>query len=202
MKLSVICAVYKYITSNTSHSIHYIIFPSASTPKFSRTVEVIYFCVWKTGNIQQKKNKLINYFFPDMGWVILLAMTTNTVSEPAGVAITTILSTLVIVNIIGNSLVCAAIIKHRDMRYVNMWYLYCKLTLSRRCLWTFGKFNKIDHWVQNQETADTRIFVSSAPHKEGGIAYKDLLIGLSLDSIFFALSSLVRSTGSPVGHQG
>lgn len=56
----------------------------------------------------------------------LLDMTTNTVSEPAGVAITTTLSTLVIVNIIGNSLVCASIIKNRDMRYVNMWYLFCK----------------------------------------------------------------------------
>lgn len=43
-------------------------------------------------------------------------MITNTISGPASVAITAILSVLVIVNIIGNSLVCAAIIKNRDMR--------------------------------------------------------------------------------------
>lgn len=40
-------------------------------------------------------------------------------SETASVAITTVHSVLVIVDIIGNSLVCAIIKKNRDMRYVE-----------------------------------------------------------------------------------
>jgi hypothetical protein len=39
--------------------------------------------------------------------------------ETASVAITTVLSVLVIVNIVGNSLVCAIIKRNRDMRYVE-----------------------------------------------------------------------------------
>ena len=53
----------------------------------------------------------------------LLAMATKTAFEPVGVVITTILTILVIVNVIGNSLVCAAIIKNHDMRYVHVWHL-------------------------------------------------------------------------------
>ncbi len=39
--------------------------------------------------------------------------------EQAGVAITTVLSILIIVDIVGNSLVCAIIKRNRDMRYVK-----------------------------------------------------------------------------------
>lgn len=40
-------------------------------------------------------------------------------SEIASVAIITVLSVLVIVDIVGNSLVCAIIKRNRDMRYVE-----------------------------------------------------------------------------------
>ena len=39
--------------------------------------------------------------------------------ESSGIAIATIHSVLVIIDIVGNFLVCAIIKKHRDMRYVN-----------------------------------------------------------------------------------
>lgn len=40
-------------------------------------------------------------------------------SEPASIAITTILCILAIVDIAGNSLVCAIISRNRDMRYAK-----------------------------------------------------------------------------------
>ena len=40
-------------------------------------------------------------------------------SEPAGVPLTIVLFIMVIVNIIGNSLVCLIIKRNRDMRYVK-----------------------------------------------------------------------------------
>ena len=45
--------------------------------------------------------------------------------ESSGIAIATIDSLLVVVDIVGNCLVCAIIKKHRDMRYVDT-----KITLS------------------------------------------------------------------------
>ena len=45
---------------------------------------------------------------------------TNIMSESAAaIAMTTVLSILVIVDIVGNSLVCAIIKRHRDMRYAE-----------------------------------------------------------------------------------
>ena len=40
-----------------------------------------------------------------------------TISESPKIAITTVQSVLVILNIVGNSLVCVAILKNKDMRY-------------------------------------------------------------------------------------
>lgn len=40
-------------------------------------------------------------------------------SQSAAVAITTVLFILVVVDIVGNSLVCAIIKKNRDMRYAK-----------------------------------------------------------------------------------
>lgn len=98
---------------------HYV--PIYLDIKCSRTVEIIYItCDRRVAFNKKEQVDKSFYFIPDTSWVTLLAMTTNTVSEPAGVAITTILSILVIVNVTGNSLVCAAIIKHHDMRYVNI----------------------------------------------------------------------------------
>ena len=47
-----------------------------------------------------------------------LPMKRWTMSESAGVAITTILAILVIIDILGNALVCLIVKRNRDMRYV------------------------------------------------------------------------------------
>ena len=67
-----------------------------------------------------KKEQVDKLFFSRYGLSAIASHDYKHSFRTAGVAITTILSILVIVNIIGNSLVCAAIIKNRDMRYVNM----------------------------------------------------------------------------------
>lgn len=56
----------------------------------------------------------------------LLDMIINIVFELVGVVIIMIFFILVIVNVIGNFFVCVVIIKNCDMRYVNMWYFFCK----------------------------------------------------------------------------
>ena len=45
-----------------------------------------------------------------------------TISESPKIAITTVQSVLVILNIVGNSLVCVAILKNKDMRYALFDY--------------------------------------------------------------------------------
>ena len=47
-------------------------------------------------------------------------------SEPDKVAIATVLSTLIVVDIVGNSLVCVIIKKNRDLRYVRKTFLNVK----------------------------------------------------------------------------
>ena len=44
-------------------------------------------------------------------------LTPSTMYETDDVTITTVTSILVVTSIVGNSLVCAVIIRHRDMRY-------------------------------------------------------------------------------------
>ena len=45
-----------------------------------------------------------------------------TVSATAAVAVTTVLSILVIVVIMGNSLVCVIVMRNRDLRYAEINY--------------------------------------------------------------------------------
>ncbi len=47
------------------------------------------------------------------------ARQSSMMSDSAGVPITTVLSILVVVNIIGNTLVCLIIKRNRDMRYTK-----------------------------------------------------------------------------------
>lgn len=47
-------------------------------------------------------------------------------SEPDEVAIATVLSTLIIVDVVGNCLVCVIIKKNRDLRYVRKMFLNVK----------------------------------------------------------------------------
>lgn len=56
--------------------------------------------------------------------------------EIASVAITTVLSVLVLVDIVGNSLVCAIIKRNREMRYVE------KKNGTDNANWNFNYFNK------------------------------------------------------------
>ena len=55
-------------------------------------------------------------------------------SESADVAITTVLSILVIVDIVGNSAVCLIITKNRDMRYAET-----KIRNISRILLVYGR---------------------------------------------------------------
>ena len=48
-------------------------------------------------------------------------------SEPDKVAIATVLSALIVVDIVGNSLVCVIIKKNRDLRYVNKYVVKCQM---------------------------------------------------------------------------
>lgn len=56
------------------------------------------------------------------------------VSEVAPVAIVTVLSSLVVTNILGNSLVCVMITRNRDMRYVEieLLFYFTRLFLLRK----------------------------------------------------------------------
>ena len=47
-------------------------------------------------------------------------------SDSAAIAMATVLTILVIIDIVGNSLVCAIIKKNRDMRYVDTVYMLHK----------------------------------------------------------------------------
>ena len=50
----------------------------------------------------------------------------SVMSEPDKVAIATVLSALIVVDIVGNSLVCVIIKKNRDLRYVNKYVVKCQ----------------------------------------------------------------------------
>ena len=70
-------------------------------------------------------------------------MSLYTDSESVQIATTTIHSTLLVLNIVGNSLVCAIIIKNQDMRYAVGAKYYPKLVSTVRarnesCMETCG----------------------------------------------------------------
>ena len=56
-------------------------------------------------------------------------------SEPDKVAIATVLSALIAVDVVGNSLVCVIIKKNRDLRYVKKHVVKCQTwnVYSGRC---------------------------------------------------------------------
>lgn len=56
---------------------------------------------------------------------------TPLMSESTGVVITTVLFVLVVVNIVGNSLVCAIIKRNRELRYVETDMIKKKWCLRR-----------------------------------------------------------------------
>ena len=47
-------------------------------------------------------------------------------AEPDKIAITTVLSALIAVDIVGNSLVCVIVKKNRDLRYVKKHVVKCQ----------------------------------------------------------------------------
>lgn len=68
--------------------------------------------------------------------------------ESSAIAITTVLSTLVIVDIVGNSFVCLIIKRNRDMRYVDTMCIFikgvCELALRYQEKDEIAKLDKND----------------------------------------------------------
>lgn len=75
--------------------------------------------------------------------------------ESSAIAITTVLSTLVIVDIVGNSLVCLIIKRNRDMRYVDTMCIFikgvCELALRYQEKDEIAKVDKNDFFLQNAD---------------------------------------------------
>ena len=66
-----------------------------------------------------------------------------TISESPKIAITTVQSVLVILNIVGNSLVCVAVLKNKDMRYaLRQLHLSIKMKNSTK-LSAFIRLNAV-----------------------------------------------------------
>lgn len=75
--------------------------------------------------------------------------------ESSAIAITTVLSILVIVDIVGNSLVCLIIKRNRDMRYVDTMCIFikgvCELALRYQEKDEIAKVDKNDFFLQNAD---------------------------------------------------
>lgn len=78
-----------------------------------------------------------------------LNMSMRTVSETAAVAITTILSILVVIVIAGNSLVCLIVKRNRDLRYAEIWLftIYKGKPVGSQYAWANGKQNP-RRWIR------------------------------------------------------